>query len=351
MEIFVLNKNFEIIDIIDYYKSLEWVKRYCDTGDFVLNINANAHTVQILKEKNYIVREDDEKIYQIEKINLKSNEEDGDILTVSGRSIEKILAQRIVWKQTSVGGGETAEDFIRRIITENAINPSDKKRKIPRLKLGEKMGFSEKIEKQLTGDNLLTAVKEICNTYSYGFKIVMNEAGELVFKLYKGKDRSYRQNENPFVIFSPDFDNVVNTEYEYDETNISNVALIGGEGEGNERKFQNLGDTEGMERYELFVDAKDVSSNNGEISTSEYNNMLLERGREKIAENTFIETYDGELENTNTYIYKEDYDIGDVVQIVDKFGIESTPRILEIIESDNENGYKIVATYGSWEVI
>lgn len=351
MEIFVLNKNFEIIDIIDYYKSLEWVKRYCDTGDFVLNINANAHTVQILREKNYIVREDDEKIYQIEKINLKSNEEDGDILTVSGRSIEKILAQRIIWKQTSAGGGETAEDFIRRIITENAINPSDKKRKIPRLKLGEKMGFSEKIEKQLTGDNLLTAVKEICNTYSYGFKIVMNEAGELVFELYKGKDRSYRQNENPFVIFSPDFDNVVNTEYEYDETNISNTALIGGEGEGNERKFQTLGNTEGMERYELFVDAKDVSSNNGEISTTEYNNMLLERGREKIAENTFVETYDGELENTNTYIYKEDYELGDVVQIVDKFGIESTPKILEIIESDNENGYKIVATYGSWEVI
>lgn len=351
MEIAILNKEFEIIDVIDYYKSLEWVKRYCDTGDFVLNIIANAHTVQNLKERNYVVREDDDKIYQIEKINLKSNEEDGDILTVSGRSVEKILAQRIVWKQTSANGGETAEDFIRRIITENAINPSDKKRKIPRLKLGEKMGFSEKIEKQLTGDNLLTAVKEICNTYSYGFKIVMNETGELVFELYKGKDRSYRQNENPFVIFSPDFDNVVNTEYEYDETNISNVALIGGEGEGNERKYQTLGNTEGMERYELFVDAKDVSSNNGEISAAEYNNMLIERGREKIAENTFVETYDGELENTNTYIYKEDYDIGDVVQIVDKFGIESTPRILEIIESDNENGYKIVATYGSWEVI
>lgn len=351
MQLFVLNKDFEIIDIIDYYKSLEWVKRYCDTGDFVLKIIANAHTVQVLKKRNYIVREDDEKIYQIEKINLKSNEEDGDTLIVSGRSIEKILAQRIVWKQTSAGGGETAEDFVRRIINENAINPSDPKRKIPRLKLGEKMGFSEKIEKQLTGDNLLTAVKEICNTYSYGFKIVMNEAGELVFDLYKGTDRSYRQNENPYVIFSQDFDNVVNTEYEYDETNISNVALIGGEGEGNERKFQTLGNAEGMGRYELFVDAKDISSNNGEISTSEYNNMLLERGREKIAENTFIETYDGELENTNTYIYKKDYEIGDVVQIVDKFGIESTPRILEIIESMNENGYRIVATYGNWEVI
>ena len=351
MELAILNKNFEVLDIIDYFKSIEWVKRYCDTGDFVLNVVANAHTVQILKERNYIAREDDEKIYQIEKIYLKSDADEGDVLNISGRSIEKILAQRIIWKQTSTTGGETAEDFIRRIITENAINPTDKKRKIQNLTLGKRMGFSEKLEKQLTGDNLLTAIKEICNTYQYGFEIVMNEVGELVFNLYKGEDRSYRQNKNPFVIFSEDFDNVINSEYEYDETNITNVALIGGEGEGNERRFQTIGNNEGMDRYELFVDAKDVSSNNGEISTSEYNNMLLERGKEKIAENTFIETYSGEIENTNTYVYKKDYELGDIVQIVDKFGIESAARILEIIESENENGKRIVATYGNWEVM
>ena len=88
------------------------------------------------------------------------------------------------------------------------------------------------MEKQITGDNLLEVVQELCKTYGYGFKITMNDSGLLEFVLYKGVDRSYKQNENPYIVFSSEFDNLINTEYEYDKTNHRNVALIGGEGEG-----------------------------------------------------------------------------------------------------------------------
>ncbi len=117
-----------------------------------------------------------------------------------------------------------------------------------------------------------------------------------------------------------------------------------------DRKYQSIGNSEGMERYEMFVDAKDISSNNGEISLSDYNKLLIERGEEKLAENKEIEKYSGEIETTLTYRYKEDYDLGDTVQTVDKYGIEASPKILEIIESENENGYRIVPTFSTWEV-
>ena len=133
---------------------------------------------------------------------------------------------------------------------------------------------------------MLTVIIEICKLYEYGFKITMNNEGRLVFDLFKGENRSYRQTVNPYVIFSNDFDNIINTEFEYDETNISNVALIGGEGEGTDRKYQSIGESEGFDRYELFVDAKDISSNNGEIAPADYNLLLIERGEEKIAEST-----------------------------------------------------------------
>lgn len=350
MQLFILNSDFEIIDIIDSFSSIEWVKRYYETGDFVLNTMATVENIQTLAKRHYISREDDEMICQIEKINIKTSSEDGNEITVSGRSIEKILAQRIVWNQTNSKAEETAEMFIRRLIDENAINPSDKKRKIPKLKLGALKGYTEKIDKQITGDNLLKAVMEICKTYEYGFKITMDEEGYLVFDLYKGEDRSYKQDKNPFVIFSNDFDNIANTEYEYDETNITNVALVGGEGEGKQRKYQVTGEGEGLGRYELFVDAKDISSNEGEIGVTDYNKLLVERGKEKIAENSFVESYEGEVENTNTYIYKKDYELGDVVQTENEFGMSATPRILEIIESENENGHRIVPTFGTWEV-
>lgn len=350
MQLFILNNEFEIIDIIDSFSSVEWVKRYYETGDFVLNTMATVENIQTLAKRHYISREDDEMICQIEKINIKTSSEDGNEITVSGRSIEKILAQRIVWNQTNSKAGETAETFVRRLVDENAINPSDKRRKLPKLKLGTLKGYTETIDKQITGDNLLKAVMEICKTYEYGFKITMDEEGYLVFDLYKGEDRSYKQDKNPFVIFSNDFDNIANTEYEYDETNITNVALVGGEGEGKQRKYQVTGEGEGLERYEIFVDAKDISSNEGEIGLADYNKLLVERGKEKIAENSFVESYEGEVENTNTYIYKKDYELGDVIQTENEFGMSATPRILEIIESENENGHRIVPTFGTWEV-
>lgn len=285
----------------------------------------------------------------IEKRNIVTSAE-GNKITVSGRSIETILARRIVWIQTNSRTGETAEAFIRRLINENAINPADPKRKIPKLKLGALKGFKETIDKQVTGDNLLKAIIGICQTYEYGFKITMDNEGYLIFDLYKGEDRSYSQSVNPYVIFSDDFDNIINTEYEYDETNIANVALIGGEGEGVDRKYQSIGNSAGLDRYELFVDAKDISSNNSEISIEDYNNLLLERGNEKIAENKLVESYSGEVETTLTYAYKEDYDLGDIVQIINEYEIGTAPRIIEVIESENENGYRVVPTFGTWEV-
>ena len=350
MELYILNKDFEIINFIDTFKSLEWVKRYYDTGDFVLNCVADTDIVKTLQKRNYLVREDDERIMIIEKINITTSLEDGNTINVSGRSIESILGRRIVWTQTNSKAGETAEEFVRRLVDENCINPTDPKRKIPNLKLGTLKGFEEKIEKQVTGDNLLTVIIEICQLYEYGFKITMDNEGWLVFDLFKGENRSYSQSVNPYVIFSNDFDNIINTEFEYDETNISNVALIGGEGEGTDRKYQSIGESEGFDRYELFVDAKDISSNNGEIATADYNKLLVERGEEKIAENTFVESYAGEVETTLTYIYKQDYDLGDIIEIVNEYGMEATPRIIEIIESENENGYKVVPTFGTWEV-
>lgn len=350
MKLFVLNKNFEIVGVMDSYYSIEWVRRYYNTGDFVLKTIANSETVELLKEDNYIVREDDEMIVQIEKKNISTNSESGNDITVSGRSVEKVLGQRIIWTQTNSRAGETAEAFIRRLVEENAINTAEPERKIPNLKLGELKGFQEKIDKQITGDNLLTAVTEICQAYEYGFKIIMNTEGNLEFELYKGTDRSYKQNENPYVIFSDSFDNIINTTYEYDKENFANVALVGGEGEGKERKYQTIGAGSGYGRYEIFVDAKDLSTNDGEITLSDYNKMLQERGKEKISEKALTESYEGELETTKTYIYKEDYNVGDIVQVENEFEIRANPRIIEMIESHNENGYKAVPTFGTWEV-
>ena len=350
MEVMVLNDEFEIIDYIDNFTSLEWVQRYYEAGDFVMNLPYAATGEDTsIKRNRYLQREDSEAIMIIENVKTVRSASAGNSTEAKGRSMESILARRIVWKQTNTKAGETVEVFLRRLVTENCISPTDTKRKIPRLKLGTLQGFTEKMDKQITGDDLLTVISDTCKTYQYGFKITLDDEKNLVFQLYRGTDRSYDQQQNPYVVFSDDYDNLVNTEHEEDQSNYANVALIGGEGEGTDRRYQTIGTAEGMERYEMFVDAKDVSSNSGEIAEAEYNNLLIERGNEKLAENIIQESYTGEVETTRTYIFREDYGLGDIVQIEDE-GRSAKVRVLEAIESENGNGYKVVPTFGTWEV-
>lgn len=347
MNLYVLNPQYEKVAYLDSYKSLEWCERYNSSGDFVLCIAATGEIINTLKKRMILQREDTGGICFIENVEIAQSQ-DEKLLTAKGRTADSVLNRRIIWTQTVSKSSETAEDFIRRLITENAISPAITERQIPDLILGERQGFTDVISMQITGDNLLTAISNICKIYNYGFRITLTDAGKLEFNLYRGADRSYNQSVLPYVVFSDTFDNLIETDYLTDETNYKNVALVGGEGEGTARRYQTIGAAAGLERYELFVDAKDISSNEGEILEDDYNKLLQERGKEKLSECETVEEYSGLIDTVNTYSYRKDYDLGDIVQIENAIGISATPQITEVLESQNENGYKVVPTFGDW---
>lgn len=350
MDIYVLNQSFEIIDVVDTYQSLIWTSRYYNYGDFEMLIPASAANLELLTCSNCLHRSDNEVGMIIDKIQIKTDSETGNYFIVSGKSFESILNRRIIWNQTSFSG--TVENLIRKLINENAINPSDSARKINNLILGPSQGYSETIEKQITGDNLGEAISALCTTYGYGYKITLTDSKKLQFDLYKGVDHSYQQTTNPYVVFSPTYDNLINSNYEKNKSNFANVALVAGEGEGASRKTATVGTASGFDRYELFVDARDVSSNNGEetITPEKYNAMLVERGQDSLSERGLTEGFEGEVDTTTTYPYKEAWNLGDTVQVENEYGISASPQIIEVIESDSKDGYSIIPTFATWEV-
>ena len=346
MEIYVLNKSLERIGVVDDYASIIWAKRYFSAGDFELYLPASAEMLELLREDYYLQRDDDDRAMIIEDIQIQTDAELGNFLIVSGRSLESILSRRIVWQQTTLTG--TAENAIRRIITENCINPAQEERVINRLRLAAANGFTETLEQQLTGENVAEWLETVCKSYGYGWKIVI-EGGEFVFYLYRGTDHTYDNAENnPFVVFSPDFDNLVNSNFQYSKRNYKNAALIHGEGEGAARTSSTVGIAVDLDRYELYVDARDISSNDGEISAEEYTNLLTERGVQSLTEYTQTTSYDGEVDTNGVYVYGVDFNIGDLVQIENEYGFTATSRIIEIIENEDSNGYKVVPTFSEW---
>lgn len=357
MNIYVLNTSFEVAGLIDDYTSVIWTTRYFTAGDFELYLPASTDALMLLREHYYLVREQDitqtatetryRNVMIVEKIQIETDIEDGNHLIITGRSLKSILRRRIIWQQTTIGG--KAETGIRRLITENAIFPAIEARKITGLQLAPALGLTDTIEMQFTGDNLADAVEKLCTSYGYGYDIdIVN--GAFLCYLYVGADRSYNQTANPFVVFSNKFENILKTDYSYDLTNYKNVALVAGEGEGLARKTQSVGSAAGLTRYEVYVDSRNVSTNNGEYTEAEYAEMLKDEGYKAIAGNAVTESFSGEVETGLSYELNKDYFLGDVVQVQNEYGIGAAPRILEIIESESGEGISIIPTFSTWEV-
>jgi hypothetical protein len=209
------------------------------------------------------------------------------------------------------------------------------------------------IEAQYTGDNLYDAIVKICRANNIGFKVTLNSSNQFVFKLYAGADRSYAQTTNPYVIFSPDFDNLLNSKYLYSKAPLKNVTLVGGEGEGYDRRFTTVGVASGLNRREIFTDAKDISSNVDGVTLSEadYLAQLQQRGKEKLAENVEVKYFDGSIESDTQFQLGRDFFQGDIVQVADDYGNLTKVRVVEVIMAEDESGESIYPTCRSAEEV
>lgn len=353
---YVLTEDFETIKILDDYSSFIWTDRYWEAGDFEIKLPASVLTLSQFAVDYYIVKGDSEHVMMVSDIEVNSDTETQSFLIVKGYSLERaLLDRRIIKKQTQLDGD--LQNGIKRLLNENAINPSDANRKIPGLEfksVDDKEIADLKVTAQFTGDNLYDAIQKLCQEAEIGFKITMPEDGRYVFELYTGSNRTYDQSENPFIIFSPNYENLMNSSSIQNWDNYRNYALVGGEGEGDQRKFADVyvddQQRSGLDLRELFVDARDLQSkvDDKQLTDEEYRNTLIQRGKEDLADYDTTTVFDGEAETSRSFQYQKDYFLGDIVQIEDEFGRGFTSRITEFIYSHDDSEKN---SYPSFEVI
>ena len=351
MDIYVLDKSFNKLRVIDGYTSVLWVDRFNKPGQIELYMRADVALVNDLKEGYYLLQKDSEHVCKIEGLKIETSEEDGNFYTITGRSLESILDRRIVWQQTCFDNANL-QTAIQRLLNENIINPSIAARKIPNFIFEASTDSaitSLTLTAQYTGDNLLEVIQEICDDKKIGFKVTLNESNQFVFKLYSGLNRSYDQTTNTYVVFSPDFDNIINSNYYESDVAYKNVTLIAGEGEGLSRKTQVVGNASGLERRELYTDARDIQSkdeNNNDIPIATYNQMLQQRGLEKLTECKRDKDFDGQVETLKMFVYGRDFYMGDIIQIKNEYGLEGPARVVEYVMSENvDNGLEYYPTF------
>lgn len=351
MDIYVLNKEFEVVDIIDLYKSVIWTTRYYTYGDFELYLPASAENLDMLKVDYYLVREQDREgdIYSnvmiIKNIKLVTDYEEGDHLIVTGKCLKFLAYQCVIMHQSTIKGNlEVGLRYVIRTNTERMPKP--------KIELSTPAGFDVKAEVQVTGDEVGKFLEDICKMYGWGWDIEVDIKNKyFILSLYEGKDHSSQQSKNPIVEFSPDFDNLISSNYTISKENYKNVAIVAGEGEGADRRvyrkeLENLG-----EEYqcELYVDARDISSDE-EQSVSSYNDQLSARGLKELTEHTVVESFEGEIEPNVNFVLNKDYFLGDVVQIKNSYGISATTRVTEVIDCLDDSGRTVIPQFDTWQI-
>jgi hypothetical protein len=325
-----------------------WCKRYFDIGALDLQIEATKENIALFKEGRYITRDDDDAVFVIRSVSVDTQANHDNHLIVGGVDVKSILNQRIVWNITTFKGN--VEDYIFKLVNENIISPSISDRRIDGFFLGDKFGVADTITQQVSYKPLDETVIDVCKKYDLGWKIELDEDNNFIFSLYRGVDRSQRQDEVPPVIFSPEFDNLASSKYKTDSTKFKNVALVGGEGEGVDRKTTIAGGGSGLDRFEMFVDNASSSTNTGAtLSNAEYLEQLKNKGESELAKNTKTTDFEGEVV-ADSFRYKIDYDLGDTVTVSNEFGVTAEAKIVEIVETWDNEGYSLEPIFEFSEV-
>lgn len=346
MDLWILDQEFKKVAIIDTYESLIWSDRYAKPGDFELYTPVSTDVLTYPVANNYLQTTESEHTMIVEDITITSDTEDGNHIKIVGRSLESILGRRIIWEDMDLTGN--LQDAFEKLLNACIISPTDADRKISNFIF--ERSTDEAIVAMTTdsscarGDNLLEVVQTLCAYHKIGFKILLNDNNQFVFSLYRGTDRSYNQETLPWVVFKPSFENVIASDYAENNSEAKTVLLAHStHGENNDDILRTVGGGSGLLRKECF---EEISIENGEdLSDTDYKAKMDEEANTKLSEYKVKKTFEGEFETTRMFVYKKDFEIGDLVEISNEYGINSTARITEFIYSQEKGEYKRYPTF------
>ena len=349
MELYIFDRELNFKGIIDNFTSLRWTRRYCKAGDFELQCALTPESLNLLQKENIVYKKNDVEAGYIEYRNLKQDAEGKEVLIVKGKFLTGYLNRRIIFGTEILN--DTAENAMRTLVDNNCINPSDPDREIENLVLGSLKGFAHNVDYQVSYKNLSDQLENLSNISELGHRISLDISNkQLIFDVYEGLDRSINQSINPRAVFSQEFENILEQEYVDSLNNYRNCALIGGIGEGTDRKMATVGNVSGLDRFEVFVDQKSLSNevDGMAMNDSDYTKLLIEKGNELLAETKEIQTFESKINLNSNLEYKTDFDLGDIVTCTSKkWGITVDARISEIEEVYEESGQQINVVFGN----
>lgn len=317
------------------YKSLRWRPMYDKPGEFELH--TSPHLFQLVERGQLILRADRPK----ETVRVEGVEIENSVLIITGRFLSCALADAGIRTQHRFDC--PIEDAMRQLVQEEY-------NRVPRtlpMKLAAAGGFPATIQCQVSLKNLLTVLQAMAKAGGLGFRVYADpEEQTLYFEVYEGVDRTEGQEENARVLFSDVYFNIDNPHYTENEANYKNYAIVCGAGEGMNRTIVDVDRTDGEDRRELLVDARDLSQ--GEQTAAQYTAVLTQRGNDKLAEHNRTQSFEAGIKSSSQFRYMVDWNLGDIVTGKQtEWGVTMDKRVTEVEEVYENDAITVTPTLGT----
>lgn len=348
----IIDREFNLIDEISLYESLQITRKWHSIGMLELKINRYLHGAnELIKDRIVFPTNQLDKGHVIlhREIELDENGKETENWLIKAMSLKTWLSQRIIMPPAHTSNDNKqgkAETVMKHYVNVSAVNPVDSKRIIPNLVIAHDLQRGDTISRSARFDTLSDELQTISELSGLGWNISIDiKNKKFVFEVDEGRDLSATQRINNPVIFSPKFNSLKSLEFTESYLDFKNMALVAGQGEGLKRSIVLLNEQhEGYDRFELYVDARDIEDmktdsegNETPRPPADIEKDLTDRGNEKLAELTAEVFMSGQILTKSPFLYEKDWDIGDIVTLQhEDWGITLDARITEVKESEQE---------------
>ena len=417
MVLYALDKNLEVILVIDEYTSLIWANRYVENGDCELYIPASLEVFNACKIGNYLIREDDEMVCVIRSVEIDTDSETGNHLIIKGIDVKSFLDQRVS-EAGPVSSTVLEEILLEKISHALSASATEPRRALYKangnalLQINAATGLEGSLAIHAGHENLGEEIRNALNYMGWGIKFVFNSINKTISPvIYDGNNLTTK------IIFSKEYENLLSSKYIEEAAGAENVALSYAEDEDSVHVDRYAGNAEGVDRFEMSArctgigktmvyadfellfpggtflhvgdvyeysldpclilavpgdeaDFSDLDIWDGEVINGQLYHkslhpvhvgtmdtdsptsdtevtlmpivrsaLLRQQGIMQISNKKTIHGFEAVVDPNATFKFRQDYNLGDVVTIENELGIIANARLIEMVESEDSNGY------------
>lgn len=339
----------EVINKANRVTSVMWVERYADPGEFEIVAPLSSGLRDLLPAGTLISHTDTMEVMIVENHEISEKIDEDSTLTVTGRSFESFLDNRIVgvigarssstiteYTLASDWSWNQAVKLINDHITSPPAHANDTLVNVIAQATAGTIGTQAL--RAISKGSVLQRLLDILAVDDLGIKTIrrnpfgVGSSTQTILMIHQGMDKKAS------VRFSWKSGDLDSAEYLLSDKKLKNSALVLGR---YVYQMVDLGPTKYDRRIGL-VDANDIDGNltappTGSALTTILQKMTV-RGQQALKYQQRITISRADISKLTKYQYRKDYNIGDLVTLDGNFGQMATMRVVEYVEIEDENG-------------